>query len=328
MIFGKLDTRLTLYKQTFTSNSYGERVVSAQSIAYIYADFDYKSGGTKYEADFLENTEVIQAMIRYRTNIGASNEYLLQNGSNYYSIKSVREIGRKDYMMLTLELKDVADINIFNNIYSLDFDGVDDQLLTNANGTLADTTYTFWAKASAGGGGKGVLGHGSNTTAAFNLTWGGGTNALLFMASNVNRQWDLTGVVDGTWKHYALVLDASDITECKLYINGSEATVSSTTANDTFNTWSTGLRMGTDTGTRFLPGNLDEFAWFDTKLTSTQIASVYNSGTVKNLINEDNIKGYWRMGDGSSFPIIIDQIGSNDATMTNMSANDIVTNTP
>ena len=34
------------------------------------------------------------------------------------------------------------------------------------------------------------------------------------------------------------------------------------------------------------------------------------------------------MGDGSSFPIIIDQIGSNDGTMTNMSANDIVINTP
>ena len=109
MIIGKLDTRLELVKQTYTQNAYGARTVNTQTSAFIYADFDYKAGGTKYEADFLENTQVIQAMIRFRTNIGASNEYILKKGSDVYTIKSIREIGRKDYMLLTIELKDLSE---------------------------------------------------------------------------------------------------------------------------------------------------------------------------------------------------------------------------
>ena len=48
-------------------------------------------------------------MIRFRTNIGASNEYILKKGSDVYTIKSIREIGRKDYMLLTIELKDLSE---------------------------------------------------------------------------------------------------------------------------------------------------------------------------------------------------------------------------
>ena len=44
MIIGKLDRKLKLYTQTYSTNAYGERVVSDNSYVTIYADFDFKGG--------------------------------------------------------------------------------------------------------------------------------------------------------------------------------------------------------------------------------------------------------------------------------------------
>ena len=37
---------------------------------------------------------------------------------------------------------------------------------------------------------------------------------------------------------------------------------------------------------------------------------------------------FWRMRDGSTYPTINDEIGSNDGTMTNMSSANFVTDVP
>tara|TARA_S200002703_G_scaffold60822_1_gene52696 strand:+ start:7290 stop:7625 length:336 start_codon:yes stop_codon:yes gene_type:complete len=106
MIIGKLDTPITLKRQTFVTNAYGEREVDTTTVQTIWADFTYKNGNTKFEADNLTNTEVIECMIRFRTDIGTSRHYVIAIGSQNYTIESVREIGRKDYMMLTLKQQD------------------------------------------------------------------------------------------------------------------------------------------------------------------------------------------------------------------------------
>ena len=111
MIIGKLDRKLKLYTQTYSTNAYGERVVSDNSYVTIYADFDFKGGNTNFDADALINDELIECLIRYRTNIGVSPQYFISNGSTNYSIKSIKEVGRKDAMVLLLEKNDVVDLS-------------------------------------------------------------------------------------------------------------------------------------------------------------------------------------------------------------------------
>ena len=111
MIIGKLDRKLKLYTQTYSTNAYGERVVSDNSFVTIYADFDFKGGNTNFDADALINDERIECLIRYRTNIGVSPQYFISNGSTNYSIKSIKEVGRKDAMVLLLEKNDVVDLS-------------------------------------------------------------------------------------------------------------------------------------------------------------------------------------------------------------------------
>ena len=111
MIIGKLDRKLKLYTQTYSTNAYGERVVSDNSYVTIYADFDFKGGNTNFDADALINDERIECLIRYRTNIGVSPQYFISNGSTNYSIKSIKEVGRKDAMVLLLEKNDVVDLS-------------------------------------------------------------------------------------------------------------------------------------------------------------------------------------------------------------------------
>jgi head-tail adaptor len=112
MIIGKLDRKLKLYKRTFTNDLYGERGVNVQTFVTIYGSFDFKSGNTTYDADALINKETIECLVRYRTDIGVSPQYALKFGSTVYSIKSIKEVGRKDKLILTLVETDAQDLTV------------------------------------------------------------------------------------------------------------------------------------------------------------------------------------------------------------------------
>ena len=149
MILGKLDRKLRLYKQVFTTNDYGERDVASKTLVTIYGSFDYKSGKTSYDADALINQESIQCLIRYRTDIGVSPQYFISNGSTNYSIKSIKEVGRKDAMLLTLEKNDVIDLSAVNTFfeYTINTNNTVDLLSSSATQyglpTRASGTYDF-----------------------------------------------------------------------------------------------------------------------------------------------------------------------------------------
>ena len=149
MILGKLDRKLRLYKQVFTTNEYGERDVASKSLVTIYGSFDYKSGKTSFDADALINEETIQCLIRYRTDIGVSPQYFISNGSTNYSIKSIKQVGRKDAMLLTLEQNDVIDLSAVNTFfeYTINTNNTVDALSSSATQyglpTRASGTYDF-----------------------------------------------------------------------------------------------------------------------------------------------------------------------------------------
>jgi len=149
MIFGKLDRKLKLFKQVFTTNEYGERDVTSKSSVTIYGNFNYKSGNTAFDADALINEQKIECLIRYRTNIGVTPEYFISNGSINYSIKSITEIGRKDAMLLTLEKNDVIDLSTINTFfeYTINTNNTVNVLSSSATQyglpTRASGTYDF-----------------------------------------------------------------------------------------------------------------------------------------------------------------------------------------
>lgn len=112
MIIGKIDRKLKLHKRIFTTNSYGERVFDGSMSVTIYGDFNFRSGNTKYDADALINDENIECLIRYRTNIGVSPQFYIRHDAKNYTIKSIKEVGRKEKMILSLELSDTNDVSL------------------------------------------------------------------------------------------------------------------------------------------------------------------------------------------------------------------------
>jgi len=78
----------------------------------IYGNFDFKSGDTKYDADALINKQMIECLVRFRTDIGVSPQYALTFGTTVYSIKSIKEVGRKDKLILTLVETDAQDLTV------------------------------------------------------------------------------------------------------------------------------------------------------------------------------------------------------------------------
>ena len=86
-------------------------------------------------------------------------------------------------------------------------------------------------------------------------------------------------------------------------------------------------------GTNYFIGNQDEGSIFDYSLTSIQAADIYNGGTPISLNNiTPGPVHYWRNGDsiGDVYPTILDvgSLATNNITMQNMTAGDIVSDTP
>ena len=73
---------------------------------------------------------------------------------------------------------------------------------------------------------------------------------------------------------------------------------------------------------------VDEVAVFDSD-QSLNAALIYNLGVpfdMTTLLQQP--VSWWRMGDGDTYPTLVDSIGSADFTMVNMTAADIVNDVP
>lgn len=82
----------------------------------------------------------------------------------------------------------------------------------------------------------------------------------------------------------------------------------------------------------FFDGFIDEPSVHSSAVPLAQLISLRNNGTpldVADHKSNSTLVGYWRMGDGDTFPTLIDNSNnSNSGTMTNMVAGNIVTTVP
>jgi hypothetical protein len=78
--------------------------------------------------------------------------------------------------------------------------------------------------------------------------------------------------------------------------------------------------------TNVLVGQADDVFVYDDLLTAGEWTTIFNSDDPPDLnsVLNANLVGYWKMGDGDTFPTLTDSgSGGNDLTMTNMESTDI-----
>lgn len=139
-----------------------------------------------------------------------------------------------------------------------------------------------------------------------------------------------TGYNDGRWHHYVITYDGSStLAGLTVYVDDVAQTLTSTfdAASGSLLT-TVPFQIGArNTGT-FFNGTIDDVAVYDIELSAGQVTTIYNGGNPNDLtVNgpTGNLVGYWRMGDGDTYPTLTDNSASgNDGTMTNTESTDIV----
>lgn len=151
---------------------------------------------------------------------------------------------------------------------------------------------------------------------------GGGVNEIVVYTNG-------TTVCDGQWHFIAASYDGLQAAAgCKVTLDGNNMPLNVT--YDTLNATITNagsFQIGAFGGANYpFESRIDDFALWDTDLSLAEIqeARGRGPGNLENHSAVANLEGYWLMGDEDTYPTIADHVGSNDGTMTNMSAGDIV----
>ena len=246
--------------------------------------------------------------------------------------------------------------NAWQNNYSLTFDGVDDYVNGGNHPKYTPTTagfsVSFWYKKAANGSQpimtktQGYAGGGVydqewsiynrfSDVLAFNLNFNN-------IATDLVKFDSVQTIPPNEWKHIVITYDGSQTaTGFNMYIDNELLNTTNGLATVTlFGSYGpvfagvSPLLMARTGGSNYSEMNLDEFILYDKVIDSTLVNHLYNNGITGNP-NEtpyatNKMVAYWRMGDGAIFPIIQNQAPyySMVATMTNMDATDIVTDTP
>ena len=230
-------------------------------------------------------------------------------------------------------------LNSFNNIYSTNFDGVDDYVSLGVTGmsSIQNTgSYSVWFKMDAVTSGIDLLIYKVDDNNLIRLYYyHSGTelrcNYRAAGESNVAGSTFTSG--DDTWHHVAATWNSEG--NVLFYLDG--VLIESTAISGSFTGTLANAAIGynLDGGVPF-KGNIDEVSVYDSTLSQAQVTSLYNDGLPFNPQPLDNMVGYWRMGDGTltgdsiaTFPTIPDEsTNSNDGTMTNMTSTDFEADVP
>ena len=206
----------------------------------------------------------------------------------------------------------------FSNAYSVDFDGTNDYISVTQDSAInisGNITLSAWVNRTATG----------SYNAIYTKRQVGGSMNYQFIINNSNGQVGLghsggswvynttTTLATGTWYHVAVTVSSGT---AQFYVNG--------VAEDSFtgisiNATTHDLIIGATVGYNYFGGNIDEASIFNSALSSSDITSIYNSGTPADISSLSPV-AWWRMGDddsGTGTTVTDQGSGSNDGTLTN-----------
>jgi len=336
-------------------------ITSSTSVAITYGDtINYEltaTGGVGYEWDNLPSG-IVTVEGNVRKLIGGSN---LASGTYTPTMRAVNYFGF-DEQTLTISVSSPPFSNTksvrFGNLdyLSAESDDVQDVFKRTGNGSGASDAWSvsFWIKPSSSGnnsqtvfyyGGNDLNNEGfvwvrylgSSSFRSIQLNYGTNNNRLRLLTSqnsfSVNQWSHVLITYDGGTTGSSSGSVSDYYSRFKIFIDGAQQTTSNNHNNygysgdinsELFNV----AKKGPSTGYMRVQSKLDEFAIWDSD-QSANISGIYNSGAPHDLsLLAGAPSNWWRMGDGDTYPTLQDSVGSADFTMNNMTAADIVSDTP
>ena len=239
-----------------------------------------------------------------------------------------------------------AAVSSFANTYSLEFDGVDDYVIIDDGFKVGATTSSssIWFKYNNHD--DGATPNNSMLVSPVSPTndfyfWVSSHMMRIYHTGYGTQSSVLAWIIadEGTnrddWHHLVVTFNQS-ASEMKFYGDGVLKDTKSQAVD--VHAGYADVYLGRFSGNTWgiLGGNLDEMGNWNSVLTADEVAAIYNSGTPIDLtadsgdyVSSGNLDGYWRLGDGDTYPTIQDLSGEgNDGTMTNMTSGDIVEEVP
>ena len=192
-----------------------------------------------------------------------------------------------------------------SNVYSMTFDGVNDYINVGNDSSLdisGNLTISAWVKINDYNDYHGVVSKIDSSTRNYEILIRPATptGGISFYVANTTFITSTGTVPLNTWTHIVVAVESGVTNGAKIYINGSE---DSTTGTLTINSNTANLNIGRrTTGSFYVDGQIDEVAIWDTALTDSQVAQIYNAtstGKTADLstISGSNLKYFNRMGD-------------------------------
>ena len=192
-------------------------------------------------------------------------------------------------------------------IYGLEFDGLTQHISTEFAGTQnepqVDRTYSFWMKSSLTTKNQAVFGYGTHKKEGFTPNFSAG-RPLFWGGQSWYTFWDDTPAQDdGQWHHWMIFNDVDDTCGFKMYVDGVLLPINNCNANSgTPGVHVQGLVIGgskhNEYNNQHAECSLTNFAVFPGDKTANASAH-YNGGIPKDLTNESDLEGYWKMDEGS-----------------------------
>jgi len=198
----------------------------------------------------------------------------------------------------------LADID---NVYSMEFDGVDDYIDCGNTNAHASISVSVWFKATTSATYERIIQKGNNSGGS-TIGWGIGYSS----SSDKIEAWYRVGLTQydskstttintGSWYNVIFTYN-NDSVDPKLYINGAlEPTLAGTSGN--FTSSSDNLNIGRKSGiaAALFNGLIDEVAVFDYVLDSDQVDEIYNATSTGKTADLSTMAtppvAWYRMGD-------------------------------
>ena len=207
--------------------------------------------------------------------------------------------------------------------YSLDFDGVDDFIDVGSINLGNTFTLSAWvnlngfanSQNTVFGGGNGIYGIyiPNSTSIYFNF----GSGYAIFIVPSL---------LTSTWYNIVFTRNGAN---GEVFVNGiSQGTTTALGANNFTVNFLGCENQGVFTNYYF-NGNLDEASFYDSKLSASDISTLYNGGTPTTL--PGGAIAHYKMGEDATFLTnwtVPDNVGSNDGTSANMTIEDRVGEAP
>lgn len=217
----------------------------------------------------------------------------------------------------------------FLNSYSLYFDGIND-FLTFGNAFNYDNanqwSLSMWIRPDNLAARHTLFSKTTNDANVYGWGFYQDTGGQLFIQMRAPAQLrQHTSVLTFNalaWNHLCITYDGSqNINGLRIYINGVLGAVPASGAVTASLLSGQDAMLASRNGAFQYPGYMDEVAIIGKELSALEVAEIYNAGSPPDyslLSFIGNIASYYRMGDGDTYPTILDQVSTVNGTMTNM----------